>query len=106
MDKKNYKWLMLAFLFGAYFLEQASRQVYSATLPQIKQNFLGLRVTDALLGSVGMAPLVLGWISDRSSMREAMMSLGWFYLAGALILVPAILWYFRIDFIPNQEETR
>jgi len=53
-----------------------------------------------------MAPLVLGWISDRSSMREAMMSLGWFYLAGALILIPAILWYFRIDFIPNQEELR
>ena len=53
MKRGSYKWWLLAFLCAAYFLEQASRQVYSATLPQIKLDFLRYGVTDAQFGLVG-----------------------------------------------------
>ena len=53
MRRLDYKWRLLAFLFAAYFIELGSRQLYSATLPQIRLEFLGYGVTDAQLGAVG-----------------------------------------------------
>ena len=53
MLKKNYKWWLLVFLFVTFFLEQGTRQIYSATLPQIKLDFLKFGVTDTQLGLVG-----------------------------------------------------
>lgn len=44
---------MLAFLSVTYFLEQGTRQIYNATLPQIRLDFLQYGVTDAQLGLVG-----------------------------------------------------
>ena len=51
--RENYKWVLLVFLFVAFFLELGSRQLYNAVLPQIRLEFLRLGVTDAQLGSVG-----------------------------------------------------
>ena len=48
-----------------------------------------------LMGS--LAPLVLGWMSDRMSMRTGIASLGAFYLAGAIVLLPAMIWFFKRD---------
>ena len=53
MKKPDYKWRLLAFLFGAFFIELGSRQLYSAALPQIRLEFLGYGVTNAQLGAVG-----------------------------------------------------
>jgi len=36
-------------------------------------------------------------------MRTGIMSLGAFYLLGALILMPAQLWFFKKDRIVNEE---
>ena len=44
---------MLAFLSVTYLLEQGTRQIYNATLPQIRLDFLQYGVTDAQLGMVG-----------------------------------------------------
>jgi len=52
MRKPDYKWTLIAFLFVTFFLEQAARQVYGATLPQIKLDFAALGVDDARLGLV------------------------------------------------------
>ena len=49
----GYRWLLLAALSIAYFLEQGTRQIYNATLPQIRLDFLQYGVTDAQLGLVG-----------------------------------------------------
>lgn len=49
----RYKWWLLAFLFVTYFLEQGARQVYNATLPQIKADFAAFGVTNTELGVVG-----------------------------------------------------
>ena len=48
-----------------------------------------------LMGS--LAPVVLGWMSDHMSMRAGVASLSAFYLAGALVLLPAVIWFFKRD---------
>ena len=55
-----------------------------------------------LMGS--LAPAVLGWMNDHMSMRSGFASLGWFYLAGVAVLLPAIFRYFRRDCIIESEE--
>ena len=54
-----------------------------------------------LIGS--LSPTMIGWMSERMSMRTGIMSLGAFYLLGALILMPAQLWFFKKDRIVNEE---
>ena len=49
-NDKNYKWVMLGILFVTYFLMHASRQVFNASLPQIKFDLAGHGATDAQLG--------------------------------------------------------
>ena len=49
-DDKNYKWLLLALLAVTYFLMHGSRQVFNASLPQIKIDLAGHGATDAQLG--------------------------------------------------------
>ena len=55
-----------------------------------------------LMGS--LAPAALGWMNDHLSMRAGFASLGGFYLVGTFVLVPAIIWFFRRDYI--SDETR
>ena len=49
----RYKWILLGFLFVTFFLEQGTRQIYNAVLPQIKVDFAQLGITDTQLGLVG-----------------------------------------------------
>ena len=49
------------------------------------------------------APAVLGWMSERFSMRTGFLSLSVFYFAGALVLLPAILHFFRKDYIKQED---
>ncbi len=49
-DDRRYKWLMLALLAVTYFLMHGSRQVFNASLPQIKLDLAGHGATDAQLG--------------------------------------------------------
>ena len=46
-----------------------------------------------------LAPAVLGWMSDHFSMRAGIASLCAFYFAGAIMLLPAIIWFFRKDYV-------
>ena len=54
-----------------------------------------------LIGS--SSPVVIGWMSERMSMRTGLMSTGAFFLAGALILVPAQIWFFKKDWLGNEK---
>ena len=47
---RNYRWVVLALLAVTYFLMHGSRQVFNASLPQIKVGLSGSGVTDAQLG--------------------------------------------------------
>ena len=55
-----------------------------------------------LMGS--LAPATLGWMNDHMSMRAGFASLGWFYLAGAIVLLPALFWLFKKDYIADGEQ--
>ena len=55
------------------------------------------RLLPFLMGS--LAPVVLGWLSDHLSMRADIASPGAFYLVGALVLLPAMVWFFKIDMV-------
>ena len=57
-----------------------------------------------LFGS--LAPTLLGWMGEHLSMRTALASLGGFYLLGALVLVPAVLFFFKRDYIGNGSESK
>ena len=50
-----------------------------------------------LMGS--LAPVVLGWMGDHMSMRTGIASLGAFCFAGGLVLLPAMVWFFRKDYV-------
>ena len=52
--REKYKWVLLVFLFVAFFLELGSRQLYNAVLPQIRLEFLRLGVTDAQSGQCSL----------------------------------------------------
>ena len=54
-----------------------------------------------LMGSVG--PFALGLVGERLSMRAAIASLAAFFLAGALLLLPAKIWFFKRDYIGDAE---
>lgn len=54
-----------------------------------------------VMGSAG--PFTLGLLSERLSMRAAMASLSVFFLAGALILLPAVFKYFKHDYIGDAK---
>ena len=49
-EDRRYKWLMLALLAVTYFLMHGSRQVFNASLPQIRVDLAGHGATDAQLG--------------------------------------------------------
>lgn len=55
----NYKWLLLGLVWVTYFLQQGTRQMYGAMLPQIKIDFLSDGVTNLQLGLVASTFLLV-----------------------------------------------
>ena len=55
-----------------------------------------------LLGSP--APAVLGWMGERFSARTGFMSLCAFYAAGLAILVAALVFFFRRDYVGEKND--
>ena len=49
-ENRSYKWVMLLLLATTYFLMHAARQVFNASLPQIKVDLAGHGATDTQLG--------------------------------------------------------
>jgi len=76
----KYKWILLGFLWTAYFLEQGTRQIYNAILPQIQADFhvdsvkLGL-VATTFIFTYGICVPVAGIASDLFSRK-------WMIVAG------------------------
>lgn len=68
-DNSSYKWILLAFLWCAFFLHQGTRQLYNAIIPQI-QNYMGVDSFDmGMVGTVftmtyGICAPLSGFASD------------------------------------------
>ncbi len=88
----KYKWVLLLFLFVAFFLELGSRQLYSAALPQIRLEFLRCGVTDAQLGMVGTVfGAVFGLALVASGLAADMLGRKRVLVAGTLLFSVGIL---------------
>ena len=73
MKKLEYKWLALALLWVAFFLQQGTRQIYGPLL-----------MIAFLFGC--FSPTVLGWTKAHYSMSSGLASLALAYLVGATLL--------------------
>ena len=92
MRRIDYKWRLLAFLFVAFFIEQGSRQLYSAALPQIRLEFLEHGVTDAQLGAVGTVfGAVFGLVLVASGLAADLLGRKRVLVVGTLLFSVGIL---------------
>ena len=87
----------LGFTFGVY--EAAHYPaMFDCIAPRYRSAATGMTGAYAFVfGSAG--PVVLGWMSEHLSMRTGLMSLSVFFLAGALVLLPALFVFFRRDYV-------
>jgi MFS family permease len=74
-QKSGFRWELLAFLWLAFFLNQADRQIFSVVLPLIREDLgltdaeLGL-IASALVWTYGLLVPIAGFIGDRFSRRN------------------------------------
>lgn len=87
----------LGFTFGVY--EAAHYPaMFDCIAPRYRSAATGMTGAYAFVfGSAG--PAVLGWMSEHLSMRAGLMSLSAFFVAGALVLLPALFVFFRRDYV-------
>ena len=79
--------------------------MFDCVAPRFRSAVTGMTGAYAFaFGSLG--PVVLGWMSEHLSMRIGLASLSVFFLAGALVLVPALLWTFKHDYVPEERRIR
>jgi len=83
---KQYKWRALLLLALAFFLLQGVRQVYNATLPQIRLDFAGSGVSNARLGMVGTAFLLCyGLVVPFAGIAADLLRRKWVIVAGVAL---------------------
>ena len=79
--------------------------LFCGVLNALGQCCIALRYRSAATGITGcmaflmgsLAPVALGWMSDHMSMRTGIASLGAFYLLGAAVPLPVMVWFFKRD---------
>ena len=89
-ESKNYKWVMLALLAVTYFLMHASRQIFNASLPDIKASLPG--TSDAQWGFTRTAFLFsYGLIVPFAGIAADMLKRKWVVVIGALLFSVSVL---------------
>ncbi len=92
LSRIPYKWLLLVFLFVAFFLEQGARQVYGAVLPQIRLDFAARGVSGSQLGLVssaftlvfGLSLVVAGFAADFLGRKRVLVAGTLLYAVGVI----------------------
>ncbi len=89
-DKGRYKWILLGLLVVTYFLMHASRQIFNASLPDIKASLPG--TSDAEWGFTRTAFLFsYGLIVPLAGIAADMLKRKWVVVAGALLFSASVL---------------
>ena len=89
-ENKNYKWVMLGLLAITYFLMHATRQIFNASLPDIKASLPG--TSDAQWGFTRTAFLFsYGLIVPLAGIAADMLKRKWVVVVGALIFSASVL---------------
>lgn len=90
IESKNYKWVMLVLLTITYFLMHASRQIFNASLPDIKASLPG--TSDAQWGFTRTAFLFsYGLIVPLAGIAADMLKRKWVVVLGALLFSISVL---------------
>ena len=89
-ENKSYKWIMLGLLAVTYFLMHASRQIFNASLPDIKASLPG--TSDAEWGFTRTAFLFsYGLIVPLAGIAADMLKRKWVVVVGALLFSASVL---------------
>ena len=89
-ENKSYKWVLLALLAVTYFLMHASRQIFNASLPDIKASLPG--TSDAEWGFTRTAFLFsYGLVVPLAGIAADMLKRKWVVVAGALLFSVSVL---------------
>ena len=89
-NDKNYKWKLLALLTVTYFLMHATRQVFNASLPDIKASLPG--TSDAQWGFTRTAFLFsYGLVVPLAGIAADMLRRKWVVVAGAFLFSASVL---------------
>lgn len=90
-DKKTktadrYKWVLLGALWLTYLFLQGTRQIFGATLPQIKADFASLGVTGAKIGAVSTVfMIVMGICLPFSGIAADFLRRKWIVITGVVL---------------------
>lgn len=83
-----YKWILLGFLWVAFFLHQGTRQIYNAILPQIQNSF---DVDSVKMGMVGTVfTMTYGICAPLSGFAADFLRRKWMVVSGLLIFCAGI----------------
>jgi len=90
LNDAKYKWVMLALLAFTYFLMHATRQIFNASLPDIKASLPG--TSDAQWGFTRTAFLfAYGLVVPLAGIAADMLRRKWVVVAGALLFSASVL---------------
>ena len=96
MESKNYKWVMLGLLTVTYFLMHSSRQIFNASLPDIKASLPG--TSDAEWGFTRTAFLfAYGLVVPFAGIASDMLRRKWVLVAGAALFSVGVLFTGWVD---------
>ncbi len=85
---KNYKWVALGLLWVAFFLQQGTRQIFSATLPSIRD---GLGVSSTEIGVIGTVfTLMYGLCVPFAGLAADLFRRKWMVTIGVLVFCTGI----------------
>ncbi len=86
--QSNYKWIALLLLWVAFFLQQGTRQIFSATLPSIRESF---GVTPTEIGVVGTVfTLMYGICVPFAGIAADLLKRKWMVTVGVLVFCTGI----------------
>ncbi len=87
-NNSNYKWIALLLLWVAFFLQQGTRQIFSATLPSIRESF---GVTPTEIGIVGTVfTLMYGICVPFAGIAADLLKRKWMVAIGVLVFCTGI----------------
>ncbi len=85
---KNYKWVALGLLWVAFFLQQGTRQIFSATLPSIRESFGASPTEIGVIGTV--FTLMYGICVPFAGIAADLLKRKWMVTVGVLVFCTGI----------------
>lgn len=90
-------WLTIWGLFKGLYDANIFASLFDVVTPQVRGTAAGLMNMVGWLGGGGLAPVLIGYIAQRTGLGFAISCSAAVYVTAGLLLVTAIIWYIRKD---------